>query len=426
MSSSPTKTSLSVLDFALVPRKVDIIGVDGIPSRFLKACPLGFGRIVTSLINKSISEGTFPALWKRAIVTPIPKKKCDALTDYRPISVLPVVSKILERVIHNQLTIHLLVNELLSDSQSGFRAGHSTQDVLLHVTEKWRQDIDEGRYVGAGFLDLKKAFDCVNHKILLEKALYYGIRGIEMKWLTSYLSERSQQVCLNGNLSESGDVTIGVPQGSILGPLLFVLYTNDMPRAILHSCINMYADDTEIHYANKELSLVEKRLQEDLYALESWMSSNRLKFNVKKSCIMLVGTRQKLKDKSISVFLSGLQLEQVMHIKYLGLIIDSHLKWDEHINYVLKRVRNKLDSIGRLKPLPPRLLTFLYLVYVLPIFDYCDIVWSPSTINKAMQLERLHHKVTRNLPTIKQRGFSSSQLSSQTKVSYNGCSLQDS
>ena len=298
------------------------------------------------------------------------------------------------------------MNELLSDSQSGFRAGHSTQDVLLHVTEKWRQDIDEGRYVGAGFLDLKKAFDCVNHKILLEKALYYGIRGIEMKWLTSYLSERSQLVCLNGNLSESGDVTIGVPQGSILGPLLFVLYTNDMPRAILHSCINMYADDTEIHYANKELSMVEKRLQEDLYALESWMSSNRLKFNVKKSCIMLVGTRQKLKDKSISVFLSGLQLEQVMHIKYLGLIIDSHLKWDEHINYVLKRVRNKLDSIGRLKPLPPRLLSFLYLVYVLPIFDYCDIVWSPSTINKAMQLERLHHKVTRNLPTIKQRGFS--------------------
>lgn len=381
-------------------------GADKIPTRLLKSCPMSFGVIITELINRSISTNTFPTQWKKAIVTPIPKStQNDDLTNFRPISVLPVISKILERVISNQLVSHMLQNDLLSDSQSGFRSGHSTQDVLLYVTERWRKAIDEGKYVGVGFLDLTKAFDCVNHKILLSKAAYFGIQGPELKWMESYLSGRSQQVSLNGALSESGNIVAGVPQGSILGPLLFTMYTNDIPRVIQHCSISMYADDTEIHYDHRDISEVEEKIQSDLNQLEVWMASNKLKLNVNKSSVMLIGSRQRIRDKSLKVSIYGSQLEQVTRTRYLGLLIDNHLTWDDHISGVLNRVRHKLNAIGRLKPLPPRILSLLYQSFVVPIFDYCDIVWSPSSRVKAEQLERLHRRATRLIPA-KKRGFS--------------------
>lgn len=227
-------------------------------------------------------------------------------------------------------------------------------------------------------------------------------------WITSYLGNRTQQVLYKGQLSIRGNINIGVPQGSILGPLLFLTYTNDMPNTVLTSDINMYADDTEMHCTNKDLAAVEHNLQADLHRVESWMISNRLKFNSKKSVVMLVGSRQKIGDKSIRITINGTQLDQVSVIKYLGVMIDKHLTWDAHTDFVLNRTRNKLASIGRLKPLPPNLLSLICTSYVLPIVDYCDVIWCPSTSKRAKQLERLHTKATYGLKTDarKKKGFS--------------------
>ena len=151
----------------------------------------------------------------------VPKRKqCTSLTHFRPISVLPVLSRVLERVLHNQIQSHLMKYHLLSSHQSGFRTGHSTQDLLLHVTDKWLRAIDEGKYTGAVFLDLAKAFDTVDHSILCTKLMYYGFRGSSYDLLINYLAQRQQRTLFQSKMSKWAAVSIGVPQGSILGPLL--------------------------------------------------------------------------------------------------------------------------------------------------------------------------------------------------------------
>ncbi len=230
-----------------------------------------------------------------ANVTPIFKGKGDKndICNYRPISVLPVMSKILEKVVQAQLVYHLESNCLLNINQSGFRSNHSTQDVLVNVTDSWRKSIVKGEFVGAVFLDL--AFDCVNHDIILSKLPFYGIGGDALHWFHSYLSNRSQRVCVDDNLSSWGSITSGVPQGSILGPLLFVLYINDMPHIVEHSHVNIYADDTEIHASSPDLDLLHSKLQNDLDTLQVWLAVNKLKVNTLKTQCMLIGTPQRIR-----------------------------------------------------------------------------------------------------------------------------------
>ena len=210
------------------------VEIDEIPTRFAKAAPYGMAVILTKLINMSILTCTFPDLWKTAIVTPVQKSKLNNfLSNFRPISVLPVVSKILERLAFDAMVGHLLKYELLSTKQSGFRPGNSTQDVLLCVTDLWLKAIDDGKYVGAVFLDLAKAFNCVDHEILLKKLTCYGVRGDALRWMQSFLYGRFQRVSLHRTLSAKGEVKVGVHQGSILGPLLFSIYVNDLQLPLL-------------------------------------------------------------------------------------------------------------------------------------------------------------------------------------------------
>jgi len=175
----------------------------GIPVRFIKAEPASIGQLITRFINCSITTGIFPDLWKHAVVTPIQNTKfCTELTNFCPISVLPVLSKVLERVVYNQLISYFLRNSLLSDCQSGFRPNYSTQDVLLHVTDSWRRAIDDGQFTAVAFLNISKAFDSVNHDILLSKLACNGVLGRSLTWFASYLLCRHQQVCLQGSSSQ--------------------------------------------------------------------------------------------------------------------------------------------------------------------------------------------------------------------------------
>ena len=220
-------------------------GNDNSSSYFLK---LALPYIVNSLaymFNKSLEDREFPSLWKIARVIPIFKDgDKSAKENYRPISVLPVVSRLFEKLVYNQLYEYLNSNDLLAPSQSGFRSLHSTATALLKCTNDWYSSLDVGKHVGVIFVDLKKAFDTVDHKILVQKLAHYGIHSSELMWFKSYLSNRSQFTRVNGVDSKVQNIDIGVPQGSCLGPLLFLLYINDLPKITNNAKVYMYADDT--------------------------------------------------------------------------------------------------------------------------------------------------------------------------------------
>lgn len=373
-------------------------GDDGLPATFVKALHTFFSTPITYIVNKSLADGVVPRRWKRAIVTPIPKKSgATALTNFRPVSVLSILSKILERVVQVQVTNHILSHGLLSPYQSGFRPGYSTQDVLVRVVDSWLACLDNRKCVGAIFLDLAKAFDCVDHDVLLKKLPFYGFRNASFKWFTSYLSDRSQRVRCSGSTSDWGVIQSGVPQGSILGPLLFSIYINDLPTILQHLDINIYADDSELHCSGRSIDEIEKYANSDLRKIEMWLAANHLKVNVSKSACMLIGSKRKYGDKTFKVSLCGEQIPNVDNIKYLGVYIDRFLKWDAHISHLIGKMKSRVYMLCRLKPLSSTLLLRLYKVYILPVVDYCSISFNSCSKTLSDRLDRMHYRAMRYL-----------------------------
>ena len=207
--------------------------------------------------------------------------------NYRPISVLPIVSKLIERIVFNQLYSFLVENDLLADSQHGFRPKHSTLTALLEATNEWYLNIDNDLLNGVLFLDLKKAFDTVDHNILLKKLELYGVDPHALQWFTSYLSGRQQKTYANSTLSNSLPIACGVPQGSILGPLLFLIYINDLQMCTSSSTTKMYADDTCLFASAQDPSILQSNLNEGLKKVLSWLHANKLTLNIKKLSISL-------------------------------------------------------------------------------------------------------------------------------------------
>ena len=228
--------------------------------------------------------GIFPSEWKIARVVPLHKKGSRSFLDnYRPISILPVISKIFEKILYEQLYEYFTTNNLLSEQQFGFRRFHSTSTALLDCTDEWYVNMDRGLYNLAVFLDLKKAFDTVNHDILLAKLELYVIKNTPLMLFKSYLSDRSQQCQVNGQLSTLKYLKYGVPQSLILGPLLFLIYINDLPNCLQHSTARMFADDTNITVSGKSIKEAEVAVNADLNNIREWLLSNRLSLNLVKT-----------------------------------------------------------------------------------------------------------------------------------------------
>ena len=257
-------------------------GLDKIPPGTVKDAKHVIAQPLLHILNLSLSTSTVPASWKVARCVPVFKGgDAKELDNYRPISVLPIFSKILERVVHHQLYEYLESNKLLSPYQFGFRKNHSTSSAVVHLTDTVRKSMDMGKLTGALFIDLRKAFDTVDHECLTSKLPNYGIDNTELKWFQDYLSNRSQIVSFKGERSSEENILFGVPQGSILGPLLFLIHVNDLHQQIEKSNVIMYADDTVLLFSDKSETEIEKALNHDAKLLHDWMCRNGLILNAK-------------------------------------------------------------------------------------------------------------------------------------------------
>ena len=374
------------------------VGVDGISVQVLKSFADILSKPITYLINRSITEGKVPKQWKIAKVIPLHKKGDRSDPDnYRPISLLPCTSKILERLVQSQLLRFLQENNILSSVQSGFRAKHSTVTALVKVLDDWMMAMDRGEYTGAIFVDLKKAFDTVDHKVLLKKLFDIGVRGLTLKWFENYLINRRIVTKVNNSISEEKHLTHGVPQGSILGPLLFCIFINDLPDIFKLSQVHLYADDTVIYFSHKNPNVVESALNTEMEVLDKWMCKNKLLINYTKTVSMLIGTRNLLADyNTLNVKIRNMILQKVKTTKYLGLHIDEELKWDIHINSMCQKISKLVGFLGRLRHIVNETsLNLIYKSVILPHFDYGDIVWQSAPKSFLSPLQKLQNRAGR-------------------------------
>ena len=373
-------------------------GIDGIPIKLIKLAVHILAKPIEMITNKIIATRTFPQEFKTAIVTPAFKKGDPNQADnYRPLSILPNISKLTEYVIKNQIYNYMEENDLLSVTQHAFREGYSTTTCLLKLTEDIRKEMDKGKATGILAIDLSKAFDSIDHKILIQKLEKYGFTGQIMDILKDYLRGRKQFVKQNEIISDEQQLTHGVPQGSILGPLLFSIYVNDIKDVVKHCKILNYADDTTIYYSSSHPSNIQIAINQDIRNLERWFSTNKMKLNEKKSEFMKVHpTNTKNKYENIHISVKGKYIQHSQHLKILGVNISENLKWDRHINNTIKNCKYQLRSFRRAAAyINEDEKKLLYNSCIASRLSYADIIWKETTARMKTRLQVIQNESAR-------------------------------
>lgn len=364
--------------------------------------------IITFIINSSLTQSIFPSPWKQAKVKPLPK--CTTVEEYkdlRAISILPVLSKVIERVVCSQLTKYVERESILPDIQSGFRSQHGTATSLAHVTDDILAASDAGEGSVLVLLDFSRAFDCISTRLLLAKMSYYGISESACEWFHSFLTERCQYVDIEddqGNHKESQlkSITRGCPQGSILSPLMFILYTADLPTNLSNCKIHLYADDTQLYHSFKHnlTDTAVQHINEDLDKIYAWAKRNALVLNPTKSKYMILGTKrqcEQISEHSPCIKINKEMVERVKTARNLGLLIDEEMRFEEHINSKIRTAFFRLKILyGIRKFLKEDIRVILTESLVLSIFNYCDTVYGPRLFDKTSRaIQRVQNACTR-------------------------------
>ena len=372
-------------------------GPDGIFPRVLKELKDVIALPMTLLFNKSLDEGKIPSEWKKANVSPIFKKgnKTEA-ANYRPVSLTCTCCKVMEAAVREHVVEHLNRNALLSTDQYGFRSGRSCVTQLLVALDEWTQGLDEGVSTDVIYLDYRKAFDTVPHRRLLRKIEAYGIRGKVSGWISDFLSNRTQRVVVDGSASAWAPVTSGVPQGSVLGPVLFIIFINDLPVGV-ESNIKMFADDTK---ASKYIHSEEdcQVLQRDLNTLATWSDNWQLGFNAAKCKHMRIGASQ----VPASYNIGDTEVKRVSEETDLGVTVDNRLEFDNHIHNKCAKANQLLGMIKRsFRYLEGDAFVTLYKALVRPHVEYATPVWSPWKKKSIREIEGIQRRATKLIPALK-------------------------
>ena len=382
-------------------------GPDEIPSCVLKALAEELSEPLSMLFNQSMKEGRLPRIWKDANVTPLFKKgEKTKANNYRPVSLTCILCKVMESIIRDELITYLEKNDFLSIFQHGFISKRSCTTNLLATLDAWTTFLDEGSAVDAIYLDFSKAFDSVPHLRLIEKLKAYGVNDNLLAWIKDFLVGRRQRVCVNGSFSNWSAVTSGVPQGSCLGPVLFVIFINDLPEVVTSLC-QMYADDTKLFSKVNDLQM-QQQIQKDLDSLMNWADKWQLRFNSDKCHVLHLG----FNNSNYSYFMkahdddSSVELETARIEKDLGVQVDDQLKFTQHIEGQVNKANKILGMIRRsFTFLDQDMMKQLYVSMVRPLLEFSNVAWSPRYSKDQNLLERVQKRATKMVPKLKKLSY---------------------
>ena len=377
-------------------------GTDEIHPRLLKECASSLAKPFKTLFDLTMKVGQIPDDWKKAEVRPIYKKKGSKHdpSNYRPISLTSVVCKVFEKIIKNQLCQYLTSNNLLSCHQFGFLPGRNTTTQLLVTIKDWMENLDEGKATDVAYMDFRKAFDAVPHHRLIYKVEKYGVKGPILQWIKSFLTGRTQYVKINNTSSIEKPVTSGVPQGSVLGPMLFVFFINDLPDVCSVST-KIYADDTKAYTCIVNEN-DQARLQNSIDEMFNWTQQWQLNFNASKCKILHIGENNPRHSYFIGNGNSKSEIEKTELEKDLGVFVDPELNFESHIEHTVKRASSKKATILRnFSYRSKKVLVPLFKALVRPILEYASVVWDSSFRNQINLLESVQRTYTRHILEVK-------------------------
>lgn len=358
------------------------VGLDNIPTKIIKISKHIISPYLTRIFNLSFALGIFPDLFKRSKIIPVFKAdKKDLVNNYRPISILPCLSKILERLMFNRLLSFFDTNNVLYRYQFGFRKHYSTELALVEISDHIYKALDRSEFFFALYLDLSKAFDTVDFDILLEKLSHYGINGTALKWIKSYLTDRTQQVEIDGELSDPLTSVCGVPQGSILGPLLFLIYINDMSNSTDKFNFRLFADDTKIFASNSSLNEIQNLISTEIPKVTNWLYANRLSPNITKTKFVLFKARHKTENIDLHVILANATIERAQFAKHLGVIFDSDMSWKSQCKAVTLKISRAIGILFKLKNyVNTNILKNVYFALVYSHLNYGILSWGAANL----------------------------------------------